>query len=286
MDIHPEMIASWNELLSEYHNFDERHTDSEHEWVFRGQPDCTDRLRTTLERVREQFNVPWAELQDLEDNLLRQFQRRAHHYVGDLPKTDDVFEWLALMRHYGAPTRILDCSYAFFTGVYFAVEEATKDCALWAVDLGWLRKRAEDKFRAEVEDLFERDNNLKSGEFFARVFKRNPPSALVYSVNPLRLNERLTLQQGLFLCPGDITKSFEENFSALQEPGEILNDHLKQFILKTSDPGFKKEIIRHLQRMNINRATLFPGLDGFAKSLNTAVAVREILLMPRRPFTE
>jgi len=39
----------------------------------------------------------------------------------------------------------------------------------------------------------------------------------------------------------------------------------------------RREILRHLHRMNVNRATLFPGLDGFAQSLCAQVAFPEII---------
>lgn len=285
LSVDPQPVEKWSDLLKFYHEFDELHKNSGQEWIFRGQPKANDTLRTTIERVRDQFEIPWTDLPGLEDALLRQFKRRAHHYVGDLPKDDDTMEWLALMRHYGAPTRIIDWTYSFFTALYFAVEEAKKDCALWALDSTWLRQRAESLFRIEVGFIWGRDASLKSGDFFNRVFKRTPSFNLIYPVNPMRLNERLTLQQGIFLSPGDITRPFMENFAGLLQRKDPINRHLKLFTVKTSSIKLRKEIIRHLQRMNINRATLFPGLEGFAKSLNTALAIPEILLTPRRPFS-
>ena len=67
--------------------------------------------------------------------MLRQFQRRAHHYCKDLPDFDQKLDWLALMQHYGASTRLLDFSHSFYVAAYFAVENATKDSAVWAVNL-------------------------------------------------------------------------------------------------------------------------------------------------------
>jgi hypothetical protein len=47
-------------------------------------------------------------------------------------------------------------------------------------------------------------------------------------------------------------------------------------ILKTA----KNEILEELYRMNISRASLFPGLDGFAESLGPRIAIRGSLPYP------
>jgi hypothetical protein len=43
------------------------------------------------------------------------------------------------------------------------------------------------------------------------------------------------------------------------------------------DPNFRLDILQRLYRMNMNRATLFPGLVGFAESLRTLLAFPKIL---------
>ena len=51
---------------------------------------------------------------------------------------------------------------------------------------------------------------------------------------------------------------------------------LKKFVIPNG-PEFRREILRSLHRMNINRAALFPGLDGFAQSLKIRLAFAPIL---------
>lgn len=245
-------------------------------WVFRGQPNADDQLTTTLERVAEKFEIPLTQLPELEAALLRHFRRQAHHYVVNLPKDDDTIEWLALMRHYGAPTRLLDWTFSFFVALFFAAEKAQAKFAVWALDYPWLRDQAMLSFRNEVEDLRSTDPRLKSGEFFNRVFRHTPPLDVIYSLNPERLNERLVIQQGLFLAPANLSKSFGENFVALQKTSKKPQERF--YKLTFSDAvSFRKEIIRYLFRMNINSATLFPGLPGFAQSLNSLLATPDIL---------
>jgi len=101
----------------------------------------------------------------------------------------------------------------------------------------------------------------------------------VLPMNPHNLNERLIIQQGVFLCPGDISQEFEDNLRAnfsdsyrkLIENDLINKKNIRRFSI-TNTAGKKKKILQSLQRMNMNNATLFPGLSGFSKSLRALVA--------------
>jgi hypothetical protein len=96
----------------------------------------------------------------------------------------------------------------------------------------------------------------------------------VLPVSPFRLNERLVIQQGIFLCPGDVSLTFEENLAAvLPSPP---HNALLQFVIGDSI-DLRTKILWQLQHMNMNSATLFPGLDGFARSLATLVALPDII---------
>ena len=88
------------------------------------------------------------------------------------------------------------------------------------------------------------------------------PKPFVALVNPFRQNERLTAQQGLFLCPGDVSQPFMDNlFSPPTEPDEGGVYRIP------IDAQIKGEAIEELRRMNVTSATFFPGLEGFSKSL-------------------
>jgi hypothetical protein len=98
----------------------------------------------------------------------------------------------------------------------------------------------------------------------------NNHQPFVFAENPTLLNERLIIQQGLFLCPGDVSISFEDNIKKLDcwtDPNHILK---LKFILPKE--GYF-EAIKELLSMNISYATLFPGLDGFAKSYKQKILI-------------
>ncbi len=47
------------------------------------------------------------------NDILREFQHKTGLYLERKPDKDDVLDGLALMRHYGAPTRPTDWTYSF-----------------------------------------------------------------------------------------------------------------------------------------------------------------------------
>jgi hypothetical protein len=53
--------------------------------------------------------------------------------------TDNYFEWLAIMQHYGSPTRLLDFTESIFIATYFAVVESDSDPAICAINRYKLR---------------------------------------------------------------------------------------------------------------------------------------------------
>ena len=76
----------------------------------------------------------------------------------------------------------------FFVALFFAVENAEKRCAVWAIDLDWVIRIAKSLKENDFKILRDEDPYLKSGYFFELVFHKRPPIPLVYSLNPNRLN--------------------------------------------------------------------------------------------------
>ncbi len=202
------------------------------------------------------------------------------------PGWHDLLEWLALMQHQKAPTRLLDWTYSPWVALHFAVNRLNKDeiGEVWALDAKWFSDKTSPIFEScdEWQDGVGkwRDAIVKRAdvsymdegavEVNARVRQLiDSPKTLVYNVNPFRLNERLTIQQGVFLMPGDISVSFMRN---LQDNihGSELYERIHILHVEHAD---RNEMLRGLRRMNITNAVLFPGLDGFSESLWTRLAI-------------
>lgn len=208
---------------------------------------------------------------EIEGGLLRKFKRQCHHYAQHTPKKDDRLEWLALMRHYGAPTRLLDCTYSFFVAVCFALEEAEERCAVWAINSHWISERVKC-IAPETWKALEQDPNIREPDTKELFWQAK---RIVYAVNPYWLNERLIIQQGVFLCPGDVSIPFEDNLAELLSEDDSRDNFIK-FVVRVGSIQ-KNEILRHLLHMNMSRATLFPGLGGFAESLKTWLVFPDVL---------
>lgn len=293
-----EPIKKWRDLYDIFcSDFPEGNT--EETWLFRGHNDPNEPIRTSLEKALcniagEDINdeaaltkllsrgLNGASVKDIERGLIRRFKRQYYHFDVRIPDND--IEWLSLMRHYGAPIRMLDWTYSFFVAVFFAIEDSiSKDgAAIWALEKNTIINNAKKinnigTLLSDDEDIH--NNDTWEGCFFCP--KR--PQLFVFPTNPFRLNERLVIQQGDLLCPGDISRTFEENLGAgLPTVTNKSHSKLRKYPLQFGAKERQKALLA-LQRMNVSRATLFPGLEGFSKSLKTLLASPKKLLYPGTP---
>jgi hypothetical protein len=266
-------ISSVSELFELLQSFNEA------KWAFRGQG--TDRvLAASIERVAISPGVA-------EDYVMREFRRRAHQYVTDVPRDDNDLEWLALMQHHGAPTRLLDWTRSPHVAAFFAAQSSNsaipfittkpekpfEPFVIWAVDVDSVNAEA-----VEMLGLPEGNSDLSSGENFRKIYWDQPLDSLylVAAVQPHRMNERLTIQQGLFLCANHALFSFRRCLAALLLHATKGNKPSAQWLHKlVVAPETRLEVLRALNKININSTTLFPGLDGFCQSLYVNVQIQE-----------
>jgi hypothetical protein len=254
-------VESWRELLDRYESF------KEGQWCFRGDCCRPGGFKTSLERAAvDRWERDWSELPEIEEGLVRRFRREAHLYVPSEPADGDQIGWMALMRHHGAPTRLLDWTYSFFVAVHFAIErsEVGQASSIFAMNLGRIREKVDQL--PHLRPLLMRDPNAKKEATVSAIIDHQPRYPLVFPLNPWRMNRRLILQQSIFLVPGDITRSFMDNLRAVGEPESLLVE-----IQLSSKRAFLQEATRELLAMNMSSATLFPGLDGFAQILTSII---------------
>ena len=161
----------------------------------------TGRLRA---RLSERRKVGGDELAwKYEATMLREFTRRAFHFLPDVPMPLHVLEWLALMRHYSIPARLVDRSYSFYVAAYFALSQypdSTASAAVWAINTSWLKHQYNDAFQKNQVDKYRKgDFRFKEPKDFHQHFvRRRGVRAFVAPVNPFRMNQRLNAQQGVF----------------------------------------------------------------------------------------
>lgn len=189
-----------------------------------------------------------------------------------------LFEWFLLIQHHGGPTRLLDFTHSFYVACYFALERATGEAAVFCLNTPLLQSCATERENGRAPKI---DCDINTPEYCDKAIEDGVRSPLVMISEPFAMNERLSAQQGLFAIPFEVQQSFEYNLSLTLHPFlkdlpetkkldsiEVskLNDTCALFKINLSR-SLHFEIKRDLAKMNISAATLFPGLDGFARSL-------------------
>ncbi|MBY0506530.1 MAG: FRG domain-containing protein [Bryobacteraceae bacterium] len=260
------------------------------DWVYRGQRDEAWALETAIDRASKRWvKLPTHDGRENpghmllnpsgnEKNMLEEFRRRAHHFLSSTPADHEILDWLTLMQHYGAPTRMLDWSHSPYVAGYFAIEklalEHSRGHAIWAISLEWLRTRSNEDL-SRVDDFFatgsawadarkraSRINALLQADM-ENVFARTPD--VVTAASSFRVNERQAAQQGVSLFVLSHLSRFRISLlRMMEEPSLVQEPVLRKLVLK---PQARLELLRELKRMNITGASLFPGLDGFSRGL-------------------
>jgi hypothetical protein len=228
-------------------------------WAFRGHSNAEWPLYSSLSRYLKDYGIHRAAWVNQEERIGRIFRRKAHLFLDHVPDEADAFQWLALMQHHGAPTRLLDFTWSPFVAAFFALERATKDAAVWAVFVPAIWKTTH-KFPQRQEPLTLDEVGLRNPGAYDNFYLRNEVP-FVTSGEPLVMNKRLIAQSGTFIVPGILDQPVEEILSKYPEPRKTV----AKFILRTR--SLRDDAMLALYNMNITNATIFPDLDGLARSM-------------------
>jgi FRG domain len=264
-------INSWEHF---YKIVFEQNSSTPDGWIYRGQAKKQWSLETTIERALCNWDIELENATATEFQTIREFRRRLREPQYNRVHTDTLF-CLALMQHYGGPTRLLDCSYSPFAAAAFAMEKGRKETpVVWCFRALWLEEQTRKKTPHKY--LFDRrsDDRQRTDHTFVPLYqlgvdaKSEPRVQFVNGENPFHLNERLTAQQGVFLCPADLGVSFANNLKAMS--GWDLESNVVKLHLNF-DEQKAIEFARNLKSMNLSFAALFPGLEGFARSIGQQI---------------
>lgn len=260
----------WDELESELEGYYlDRGSGSNH-WIFRGVANVSYGLLNSLERELS-ANQNWKDAPAKAERLvISEYKKRAHHYLPDLLRETPDVEWLALMQHHGAPTRLLDWTRTPYVALFFALRGAvlsSENPAVWVLNLNHCEFAARTSFQKalRLKDL------PRTEDLFALSLKKALP--VVFPIEPQRANARLAIQQGVLLYPGDVAKSFDENLSGCVGMDDLLRLEIDRKLIEVG--------LHRLHMMNINNATLFPGIDGFSASMKDLLWAQEFSNPPK-----
>jgi hypothetical protein len=184
-------------------------------WVFRGQSNSDWDLKTKFEREGEQNDLDPYFYGACESNVITEFKRRAGQYIQNLPAPNDIHDWLSIIQHYGGPTRLLDFTYSFYIATFFAVQHTHSNSAVWALNINYLLKE-DNEFKGQIGKISYQDMIKQYGEKLNSSIHFKPSNQAEESVcivEPFIQEQRLSIQQGLFLAPTNIEKSFQNNLA-------------------------------------------------------------------------
>ncbi len=260
-------------------------------WVFRGQGKAIWGLRTTFQRnIVDRYGPDSADIAAIEATMIREFQRHAPIYIGRhlMPELDDHLEWMSLMQHYGAPTRLLDFTYSFYAAVYFAVSQLEMsstspdgEMAIWVMNMGWLDTLTRSHWPSTLQALLVQDQGRRTPAFINHQFyKLDEPLAAFFT--PYFLNVRINSQKGTFLSSSKVEHTLEENLkhsifksAETEEAARIATANAQQNFFKIVfqyNPLEIKRIVNALDRMNLNAESVYHGFEGLSKAVAEKVA--------------
>jgi hypothetical protein len=255
-------------------------------WCFRGHGEFDWGLFTSLDRaIRREVRTKNTHSifhgnrsTELREILFR-FKQQAHLYLNHLPADEDVASWIALMQHYGAPTPFLDWTASPYVAMYFAIEEERKEgtcSAIWAVDLDWLERAGRRLLDAGEETLAlePRPRADRINALLARTVLGEEKESVTIRIDPMKSNDRIATQQGILLCRLYHWASFGQILLGMLMHTEVPDQPV---IRKLAVEGsMRSDCLHKLRAMNIDRASLFPGLDGFGKSLRLELEMKKL----------
>ncbi|GAB3788460.1 FRG domain-containing protein [Spirosoma horti] len=257
--------------------------------IFRGQADSSWTVSSTMERLMNRLHPNHIDkfiLPAQEGQMLKEFQWKYPIFRVKNIEDKNFVEWLSIMQHYGAATRLVDFTDSLFIATFMAIYEAQTDSSVWAINKHVISSSTYNLYisrfntnNVSAQDLDEFSLVL-ANDSIGNAFTAKEKKLLI--IRPQNSNERLYRQQGLFVMPNNIQISFMDQLEPLlscDKPLFIDFKHLINIsksnkqdhftIIKINIPQrLHLQILKNLREMNINSEILFPGIEGLAKSLN------------------
>lgn len=243
-------LGSWREF---YAFINEKLANSQ-DYIFRGQRMSSWKLESSLDRALrntgKRANAARVATQHLDEFRLAIRGRR-----GVNPKRLKEKEQWALGQHYGLWTPLLDWTESPFVALYFAFEKPNRiqkgTRAVFALSRPLVRSVSMSIAQKQVDSAARPD--------------------ILEIITPMTdENARLVSQGGLFTRGTfgvDIEKWVRKYFAGSNSSGALVK------IVVPEEKGDRFEILRALNRMNINHRSLFPDISGSAEFCNMRLSV-------------
>jgi hypothetical protein len=235
-------------------------------FVYRGQSDASWPLTSSLERILEPvWDQPGFDFKKFEDFTIKRFSGKFHLYSDFSVSPKSKLEEIALMQHYGAPTRLVDFTESPYLALYFAIESynplSKKDFSFYAIDATTLMKRSleelrkfDNKFDLSLSTLEDQKDRI-----FDDVVDRFAHNLLWVS-EPKIINRRLDLQSGTFLISINRGTKIED---AIRNPVYDGVDLIKYVV----PAELYESVYVLLRKTNITSKSVYGDLEGLGRSV-------------------
>lgn len=201
-------IKDFDGLLLIINQFMEKQVSRNTKFAWRGQVKACWPLHSSLYRrmnVTKGKALKEKEIERSEGEILAELHRWGLHSSAQSGRLS-ILNQLAMLQHYGAPTRLIDITFNVWIGVWFAVEKKwnngievheDQDARLFAFDITDRLINENPDYRSWEDDLHRpwrsgRDDGLDSKEWTTSVF----------AWKPANLDARIAAQNGGFLLGG------------------------------------------------------------------------------------
>jgi FRG domain len=240
------MLTSWETVLRSSIDASQKSITM----FYRGHSKAAWKLLPTLGRVSK--FACYKKIDGLETAINFDFEIRAGSLLHE-----DASDWTKIfaMQHHGLPTRILDWTESFTIALFFALRDATDDCAVWALDPFVLNEESFGNRALYTPS----DLRGSYNEYFIEREKQLEGKSV--AISPLRHNPRVFNQRSGFTLHENITDPLEDLFPKALTKITIPKDAIK-------------DAKKFLKLSSINEFSLFPDLDGLSRELMSEYGIK------------